>query len=158
MAVSGDVVYLADGDHGLRMLLVSRSGAAEVGHFLPERRRFEARAVAVAGRFAYLAAGYSGMSVLNISDPRNPVEVAHVDIPLSARSIEVSGSRAYVGDRRGVTVFDISDPSAPRKVDHEAMPASADGLSISDSKLYVAAREAGMMILGTQNAPSADSP
>ena len=93
------------------------------------------------------------MSVLNICDPRNPVEVAHFDIPHSARSIKVAGSRAYVGDRRGVTVLDISDPNTPRKVDYQKIPATADRIWISGSTVYVAAREAGLIILSTENRP-----
>ena len=151
MNVTNRVVYLADGKNGLRVFLVSRSGTAEIGHFLPERKYFEVRAVDVSGRFAYLAAGSSGLSVVNISDPRQPVEVAQFKIPNAARSIKVSGSRAYVGDRRGVTVLDISNPNTPRKVDYQKTPATAERMWISDAKVYVAAREAGLMILDTEN-------
>jgi hypothetical protein len=107
----------------------------------------QVRDIDVSGRFAYLAAGYSGMSVVNIIDPRNPVEVAHVDIPLGARSVKVSGSRAYIGDRWGVTTLDISDPRSPRKVDYQKLPATAENIWISDSTVYVAAREAGLVML-----------
>ena len=151
VVVSGGVVYLADGDSGMRIFVVSRSGAAEIGHFLPERRAFQVRAVDVSGRYAYVAAGYAGVSVVNISDPRKPVEVAHVGLSHGARSIKVSGSRAYVGGRRGVTVLDISDPKAPRKIDDQKIPAIADRIWISDSTVYVAAREGGLMILGTES-------
>jgi len=90
------------------------------------------------------------MSVLNISDPKNPVEVAHIDIPRGARSIRVSGSRAYVGGREGVAAFDISDPKSPRKVGNQKTPATADRIWLSDSKVYVATREGGLTILNTE--------
>jgi len=77
--------------------------------------------------------------------------VAQFEIPNAARSIKVSGSRAYVGDRRGVTVLDISDPNTPRKVDYQKTPATAERMWISDAKVYVAVREAGLMILDTEN-------
>ena len=72
-----------------------------------------------------------------------------MDIPRGARSIKISGSRAYVGGRAGVTAFDIFDPKSPRKIDHQKTPAIADRMWLSDSKVYVAAREAGLMILNT---------
>jgi hypothetical protein len=143
----------------MRVLLASRSGAAEIGHFLPERKYFEVRGIDVSGRYAYLAAGSSGMSVLRISDPKNPVEVARFDISNGgARSIRVSGSRAYVGDRSGVTVLDISDPKTPRKLDYHKTPATAERIWISDSKVYVAAREAGLVILDAENRSHSDNP
>ena len=150
LAVDGDLVYLADGNSGLMILAVSGSGAAEIGHFVAERRSFQVRAVVVSGRYAYVAAGYSGVSVVNISDPRYPVEVAHVDFPRGARSIKVSGTRLYVGGGAGVIVLDISDPQAPRKIDDQQTPAVADRIWLSDSTVYVAAREAGLMIMGME--------
>ena len=99
----------------------------------------------------YCTYGYSGLRVLNVSDPRKPVEVGHFKIPMGARSIKVSGSRAYVGDRRGVTVLDISDPETPRKLDYQKTPATADRIWLTNSKVYVAAREAGLTILNLAN-------
>jgi hypothetical protein len=140
------VAFLADGKGGLRIFLDSRSEALEIGRFKPDRQRFEARAVEVNGKYAFVAAGGAGLSVLDISDLRNPVEIAHLKLPSEARSVAVDGNLMYVGDRRGVTAFDISNPSVPEQLHREEVPANADRIAISGSRVYVAAREAGFLI------------
>ena len=86
-------------------------------------------------------------TIVDISDPANPVEVGHHDTSRSARSIQVSGSLAYVGDLKWLRVFDISDPSSPREVTSYKVPANVTHIQVADSNVYVAASEAGLMIL-----------
>ena len=99
-----------------------------------------------------MAAGYSGFSVVDISDPANPVEVGHHDTPRSARSIQVSGSYAYVGDLKWLRVFDVSVPSSPREIASYKIPAAVTGIQVEISNVYVASSEAGLMILDKKTA------
>ncbi len=125
--------------------------AVEIGHFLPERGNIDARAVDVVGSLAFLAVGKPGFSIIEVSDPGNPIEVGYYDTPRSARSISVFGSLAFVGESRWLRVFDISVPSEPREIDSYKMPASIRKVQLEDSKVYVAASEAGLMILESEN-------
>jgi hypothetical protein len=108
------------------------------------------RAVDVVGSLAFLAAGYSGFTIVDVTDPGKPREVGHYDTPRSARSVRVSGLYAYVGDLKWLRVLDVSDPASPREVASYEMPASVRRIQVEDSTVYVAASESGLMILETE--------
>ena len=149
----GYAYLVSMGDNaGLTIVDISDPSAIpiEIGYFLPQRERVDVRGVDVSGSYAYVAAGYSGFSVVDISDPRNPREVGHHETPHSARSVRVSGSYAYVGELNWLRVFDVSTPSAPLKIASYEAPGNLHHVSVADSRVYVAANEAGLVILGME--------
>jgi len=73
-------------------------------------------AVAVVWPYAYVA-DYTGVDVIDVTVPENPVRVGHVGLANHAYDVDVSGSRAYVAlSTYGLQVVDISDPLNPRIV------------------------------------------
>ena len=54
--------------------------------------------VAVSGTHAYVADGYSGLQVIDITNPASPQIVGSVDTPGDACGVAVSGTHAYVAD------------------------------------------------------------
>jgi hypothetical protein len=54
--------------------------------------------VAVSGNFAYVANGYAGLNVIDVSDPANPQWVGGYFTTGFAYSVVVSGDLAYVAD------------------------------------------------------------
>ncbi len=77
------------------------------------------------GRYAYIASGDFGLSVVDISDPYNPVLIDTIDTPQYANRVDVEGEKVYVrykpqtwNDYVNVDAFDISDPAAPRLLGH----------------------------------------
>ena len=99
--------------------------------------------------FAFLADGYLGLRVLDLSVPEQPHVVAAIETDEPATSIEVSGPFAFVGTAgAGVRAFDISAPNNP--VERGEFGA-ADGLSIAataaaDSILYVLADDPPLLM------------
>ena len=155
--ISGDRAYVADGDQGLRIIDVSDpSAATEIGHCLPTGQRVDVRGVDVAGSHAYLAAGSPGLIVVDISDPKDPRKMGQIDVGRTARTVRVSGSYAFVGLLNWLKVIDVSEPSSLREVASYKAPAQVTATQIDDSTVYVAARQAGLMILGTQAQPPAE--
>ncbi len=65
------------------------------------------RDVAIQGDYAYVAA--SGiLSILDISNPTSPSQIAYYDTPGGAWGVAVSGNHAYVGCSGGLRVINIS--------------------------------------------------
>ena len=69
------------------------------------------------GKFAYIATGDFGLSVVDISDPYNPALVSMSDTTEYVNHVEVIDGKAYVSyaaqsweDYKSVDAFDISDP------------------------------------------------
>ncbi len=79
-----------------------------------------------------------------------PREVGRLDTPRTARSVRVSGGKAYVGDRKWVRVIDVTRPSAPRALAAYKTAAMADALWVKDTRIYVANHDAGLTVLGLE--------
>jgi hypothetical protein len=104
--------------------------------------------VAVSGNYAYVANGFDGVQVMDISDPTNPTPVGSCDTPDHAYDVVVSGECAYVADRNeGLQVIDISDPSNPVIVGSRDTPDFAYRLAVSGEYAYVADRSGGVRIM-----------
>ncbi|MCP4745677.1 MAG: hypothetical protein GY874_05975 [Desulfobacteraceae bacterium] len=64
--------------------------------------------------YAYIADGFNGLQVIDISDQTNPTIVGSVDTSDQATGVTVSGDYAYVADGdRGLQIIDIRDPTNP---------------------------------------------
>lgn len=90
--------------------------------------------VAAAGDYAYLACGFSGLRVIDVADPSQPREVAHLDINGTLDWLDISGSYAYVfntsrelridKDAAEIIIVDISKPENPWIADSILLPES----------------------------------
>jgi hypothetical protein len=71
--------------------------------------------LAVSGTYAYIAAGGSGMEVIDISDPANPTSVKVVAGAGSgyAEGVNVSPPYAYLANGANFSIMDISTPTNP---------------------------------------------
>ena len=66
------------------------------------------------GDYLYLAAGISGLIIIDVSDPSSPEHVATYDNGSAIDTVEIGESIAYVGSYfGGITAIDISDPETP---------------------------------------------
>jgi len=98
-----------------------------------------ANAVALAGDYAYVAAGAAGIQVVDISNPMSPAVVGALDMPGNANDIAVSGDWAYVADGSGgLFIADISNRTQPLFTGSVALPGPARGLAVRDDLVFVA--------------------
>jgi len=104
--------------------------------------------VVASGHLAYLADGASGLQIIDILDPVNPVELGSVDTPGSAWGVVVDGSVAYVTDYTGgLQVIDVSDPAAPVLVGSADTDQALMRSAIAGDHLYAAARIDGLAVI-----------
>ncbi|UCH93281.1 MAG: hypothetical protein JSV88_23795, partial [Candidatus Aminicenantes bacterium] len=70
--------------------------------------------VFVQNNYAYCAAGYAGLDIIDIRKASNPQRVGNYDTPDKAKKVYVTGNYAYVADsREGLQIIDVSNPSSP---------------------------------------------
>lgn len=107
--------------------------------------------VAALGQYAFVAAGYDGLRVLDISyNP--PVEVAVYATLWPVRGITIAGTRAYLAnDMAGLQVLDISNPTCPRFLGRYDTPGYAASVAVSGTLAYVADEGAGLRIIDVSN-------
>jgi len=94
--------------------------------------------VAIAGIYAYVAAGGSGLRIVNVSTPTTPSEVGALDTPGNAQDVAVAGSYAYVADGNSLRILNVSNPVAPFEVGFHDMPGNAVGVAVAGNYAYVA--------------------
>lgn len=110
----------------------------------------------ISGNYAYVTTGYSGLQVLDISDPEVFQSVAcWDDNPDRAWSVIIEGDYAYVGDVDcGISIIDISDPLELFEVGRLTQRIQYPKLTIAGDYLYVAGTygvNSGMHIFDVSN-------
>jgi hypothetical protein len=93
----------------------------------------------VAGEFAYLATGSSGLQIVDVSNPGSPVLAGSVDTPGTATAVTVVGFFAYVADQlSGLQLIDVSNPQSPLIRGSFDTPGSARAVAVAGTLAYVA--------------------
>ena len=118
VCVEGNHAYVAAGREGLHVIDISNPRTPSiVGSILmpPADRPWanqpeEARDVQVVGNRAYVAAQYSGLQVVDVTDPSGPQLVDGIDVQTKAKAVHIEGNLACIGGRAGVVVVDTGGP------------------------------------------------
>ena len=108
--------------------------------------------VFVQGSYAYVADNQSGLQVINVIDPTNPVISGTYDTPGNAWGIFIQGDYAYVADQAsGLQIIDISNPSNPIYAGSYDTLDDAYGVFLQDNYAYVASAYSGLQIINIAN-------
>ena len=104
--------------------------------------------VDVNGNFAYVAAGSTGLQVVNVTNRASPVIVASVNTPGNANDVSVVGNLAFVADgSSGLQIIDITNPLAPTIVGALDTPGDAWDVVVRDNLAYVADGFTGLQVV-----------
>ncbi|MCV2363189.1 Ig-like domain-containing protein [Paucibacter sp. DJ1R-11] len=99
-----------------------------------------ANGVAVNREYAFVAAGSSGLQVVNLSvDRRSPSVVAALNLGATANDVTLAGNIAYLATSAGLKVVNVSQPTAPRLLGTFAGVGNAMGVKVRGTTAYVAA-------------------
>lgn len=102
--------------------------------------------------YAYVVDNYSGLHVIDITDPANPSEVSSCDTPGEPRGVYVSGGYAYVADGHpGLQVIDISSPTSAYIRGSCDTPGFAWRVHVSGNYAYVADSDSGLQVVDVSN-------
>ncbi len=104
--------------------------------------------VEIAGDVVYVAAGTSGLAVVDVADRSAPVLVTTVDTAGTARDVRVEGAVAYVADGSGgLVLFDLTDPLAPTLLGTFDTPGDARDVEVRGTLAYIADGNQGLRIV-----------
>lgn len=110
----------------------------------------------VAGTYAYLPDGATGLQILDISRPASPSLVGTYDSLGSATDVVLAGKYAYLADiNNGLLIIDVSNPTSPTLV---GTYSSTDAFTvfISGHYAYLATMSGSLKIIDISN-PSSPS-
>jgi hypothetical protein len=118
VGVSGTLVFVADGEEGVKILDAGATGTPLVGTYDTPGFAFD---VVVRGDVLYVADGSGGLLILDIGNPEAVSPLGYYKTLGLAKSVEVSGSYAFLIDYAyGFQIVDVSDPTSPSYAGHSA--------------------------------------
>jgi DNA-binding beta-propeller fold protein YncE len=146
------------GNNGIATITISNSGftattQVTVTSFAPTALSFVAipgfaNNVDVSGNFAYVAAGSTGLQVVDVTDRQAPHIVGSLDTPGNANDVRVVGNRAYIADgAAGLRIIDITNPANPTALGALDTPGQASDVVVVGNRAYVADGTAGLQII-----------
>ncbi|MEM5816149.1 MAG: tail fiber domain-containing protein, partial [Candidatus Aenigmatarchaeota archaeon] len=155
--VVGNYAYIAsqrcNGSARIAIIDISNPSYPQlVGSYSPGH--WHGRSVYISGKYAYFAAGYRGLRIVDISNPMSPKEASVYGMGY-AFDVYVSGNYAYVTDRNGqkLHIINVSNPEKPFATAIVSLPNSGKGIYVSKNYAYVA-HDAGFSIVDISNAYS----
>jgi hypothetical protein len=103
-----------------------------------------------AGSLLYVASGWDGIKMIDVSDPGSPFIVGRVPVMYEANIVVSYGETLYENDRYGaLQIFDISDPAHPRSIGSH--PTYLSSSVVTDGEhVYIASDYATLEILPAQ--------
>ncbi|MDP8237643.1 MAG: T9SS type A sorting domain-containing protein [Candidatus Hatepunaea meridiana] len=147
----------------LTLLIAAGNGGAQVRENVGQIGRIYnlwdyGQDIVVQDDYAYIAAGYSGLQIIDISNPEHPEVTGYWDDnPLMSKGVAVSGSFAYVAEHcSDLRIIDVSDAQHPEEVGYISTPGQADGVIVSGSYLYVADGTSGLRIIDVSDPRQAE--
>ncbi|HEY6906677.1 MAG TPA: hypothetical protein VI230_04375, partial [Ignavibacteriaceae bacterium] len=97
--------------------------------------------IAAGDGLVYIADGFGGVEIVDVSDPLNPSVISYTGLPDGATGIKINDNYAYVSDYilGGTQMIDITDPSAPFVAGwYKPSGCFAVGVDYSNGYLYTA--------------------
>ncbi len=148
MADSKDnYIYLLDSENGL--IILDQSGLPDFLEMSHSDKFRSGSDIKVTDRYAYIADGLNGLSIVDILDKRNPVPVFSEQFDrFYPRRVVVQGAYAYVANRNypKIVILDISDPENIRKMGELPLASNPEGVFIHGNHLYIAGGTDGLII------------
>lgn len=152
LCTRGNEVLVADGRYvGIYDLGGPRTVNEGAFSWLPGTG--EAYDVEAASGYGFLACETSGLVVVDVNDPRNPLNARSVLGLGTCREVEMADNALYVaGDATGLTKVDVSVPLSPTKSGSVALNFPVCDMDLDDGRLAVACGYAGVRVYATAGA------
>ena len=65
---------------------------------------------------AFEVDGFSGVKVIDVSDPMLPVEVGSFETPGMPQSVWVAENTVYIADNNALVIYDVTNPASPEQL------------------------------------------
>ena len=102
----------------------------------------------IIGEYAYLAASYDGIKIVDFTDINEPSLIVNHDLIGEAFALEVRDDLIYLGNGySGLEVYDVSNKTNPLLLDKLTLGSSAEELEIRNDLIYIAVDGVGLVIV-----------
>jgi len=155
----GTTVALANHNYGLRLFDVSGTTIQQIGAYRSIGQIMDCQG---SGNYAYAAALYSGLQILDVSDSSAPTVAAAVDLAGDANGVFVDGNLVYVAEvivdevsGGFLEIVDVSDINNPTILDTLELEGRPFDVEVVDGYAYVAEQTDGITIVDVSDTGNA---
>ncbi len=152
----GDLLYLADGDDGVRIYRREGGSARELARWQGKGHAFQ---LDLDGNLLAVAEGTAGLALLDVARPERPALLGRLAMRDTARGVALQRGktlRAAVADgTAGLALVELSRPASPSEVGRHKPERSVNRVVLRGELAFVANDYDGLLIL---QAPLASSP
>ena len=104
--------------------------------------------VYVSGGYAYVGDHFSGLRIIDVSDPTDPVIKGTYSTSAEAFDVYISGKYAYLANNSGgLKIIDVSNPASPTLISTFVTPSYARRLHVSGRYVFIACATSGLQII-----------
>lgn len=115
----------------------------------------DAEAIVYSNGYAYVACGYAGLIVFDVSNPTSPVRVGGYDTDGFAKALAIQSNKVFIADDRfGLQIVDVTNPASPVLAGKYATSGSCYDIAVSGQYAYLAAYSSGMLVFNISNPAS----
>ena len=145
LRAAGNKIFASDGE----IVDVSDPSTPHLDATLPVTGRVD-----ILGTRVYVAAGRSGLQVVDVTNTRAPELRESVPIVGNSRFVRVADGFAYVATSAptALHVFDLSDPDKPRPSGQVPLSVEPEGMDAAHGFAYVATGSKGLQIVDARDA------
>ena len=104
--------------------------------------------VDVAGDYAYIASGNSGLHIVNVNNRKLPKIVSSLDTDGYSYDVRVRGNLVYLADgEAGLKIIDVSNPLSPKLLSTLDTSGTTQDIQLHDNFAYLANGSAGIDVI-----------
>jgi len=144
--VQGNYAYLTGGENIRIIDCAEMMNPTSISFF--DAGNYDCYDLVVRDNYAYLAASWFGLEIIDITSPANPVIIGHTSNFDWSQDVAVSGNYAYVADYgKGVRIVDITNPQSPTEVGSYDTRGKAYSVAVQEPYAFVADYDSGLCIV-----------
>jgi hypothetical protein len=147
------VVYVSNDLSGVRAISAADAeNPTSLGTFKPSSNQLpNFWKMALSGNRAYVADLYTGLRVLNVSNPSGITQYSALALAAHTYDVVLQGSYAYLASGGKLVVASLSNPISPTVAGSVDLTYGAWGLAVAGSYAYVANAQGGLRIISISN-------
>ncbi|MDX2480543.1 MAG: hypothetical protein QNK24_09435 [Desulfuromusa sp.] len=105
-------------------------------------------AVQVQNGIAYVANGRSGLLVVDVRKPTEPIILSSISIPGICKQVRVVDNKVFITSHHGgINVVNIEDPERPILLNSIPLPGLSRGLQVIGDLIYVTQKQMGVTVI-----------
>jgi hypothetical protein len=146
-----NLLYVALSNGNVKILNISR-----LPNFVNEVRTYNTPNVVnhidISNNTAYFVENFTGLELVNINNPMNPVQYSTFHSPGNCNNIKVADYLVYVADGNvGISIINVSNPSQPYFVGSKNTETNVRNIDYSPNFLFLAEGSLGVEVLNVFN-------